>query len=270
MRKIGKAEICILSCSNPYRKPKLFEDYYSRGRRKAVFAVADGITQLSYSAEEKRTGKTEAKKVAEIFCKNSVGVLDKWVGSRLGERLIIKAIENANRNIAAFNRKLGVKPDFWKTDYACCTGAICFIEDWKLFWGTVGDCFVGVLRKGNWKLRPEDAYENVHEFWKYIEGEENKEFVTRALLRNKRGIFWNGKNIGYGALTGEKAALDFLHSGAVKISRGDIVFIGTDGTLPYMESKEFLRLFVKNHKETNKYFKLGKGKERTLISIRIL
>ena len=248
----------------PGRKYNLSEDAVAVSKDKTVFAVADGITQLSYTKKELKTGRSKAKDVAEIFCKTILSS-----GGTVREML-----ERANRKIRKYNR--GAKPDFWKTDYTCCTGAVCIVWKETLEYGYIGDAFVGVLGKRGWKLPVQDSYKAVHDFWKPIKSSELREFITRALLRNRPGTFdMYGRDIGYGALTGETSALKTLRTGKVRLERGDVIVIGSDGVLPFFRLGNFLRA-LRSGTNVGKILRDAEGNkkelsaERTLVMVRVV
>jgi len=259
------------------RKNGLFEDASLVDEDGPVFAVADGYTQLVYTEEEERTKMSKAREAAELFCKTVVENL----GRQRGHEPEYQAMWNANEEIRELNRRYGISnPDFWTSDYACCYGAVGFLSDDRLrfHYAYISDCFVAVLDKDTkWKLPVRDDLDPVHDFWQDIQGEANKEFVTRALIRNKPGpVDGRGRELSYGTLTGEMAAMSFVRHGTIEVGNGDIILLGTDGAMPYLEEKGFLDLLQGPDEKVADFMENGDiigrkfGKERTLVVARML
>lgn len=268
---------------SPLRQNGILEDAFLVSDRYPMAAVADGITQLSYRSEEIEKKTSDAKKVAELFCKTAIHTMEDnhedYMKKFNGSLLLSYSLLRANEEVRHFNQTRKTRPDFWKTDYACCVGAVAYIspKDMELWYGYLSDCFVAVLDKDNgWKLPVINDLDPVHDFWKGIEGKEMKEYVTRALLRNKLGLFnRQRRTLSYGAFTGEKEALKFLREDHIGIEPGDIILAGTDGVLPYLKEERFLKALQESNESAMNF--LGSGMdskepmfnlERTLVLMR--
>jgi hypothetical protein len=53
-----------------------------------------------------------------------------------------------------------------------------------------------------------------------------------------------GKRVGYGVVTGEPEALEYLSSGTLTLKAGEFLSVLTDGFEHYMDLPEFLALFL--------------------------
>lgn len=264
-----------------FQKPKKFEpkrfseDSYSFSFKYPIFAVADGIA-IRGNGNKKFPKISPARKAADIFIINSIKLLEKEY-ENLEENIIFDIFKKTNEKIKFFNNKLlrNKKINYWDIDYAHISASCVAIKNNFLYYGNIGENFIFIFRNGKkifatkpigWHHRKEfnPDFENIEPFFikasrDRIEeiknlGEKLKpqdfERLGRKYFRNKVAKIKVNKKFkilpyGYGVLTGENNALYFLEYGKLELKKNDIIVIGSDGALPYFESKAF-KEFTKN------------------------
>lgn len=168
--------------------------------------------------------------------------------------------------------------DFWG-----CVASAVLVKDGNLYWGVIGDCEVAVFgNDGNLKFRSPnsmDVFENavkshkVNFKWEKPEGRK----LIRSQFRNNSNQIINRECISFGVFTGEESAEDFIYTGDLKLSNGDLVLLYSDGFTPTIFHQDFFISCYSNNisKFEQKLvpFNLGQvkidpkkfGKERTLL-----
>ena len=224
--------------NNKYGKLLPAED--SVAHKDMIFGVADGITRDPNLPSGFKSRKIEnalkfypnpsgAKKVADIFCN---GFID------LAERLnsIKDVFVKINSSIASYNNKRIKSVDYLVNDYFACVACGGYIKNNILYYGYIGDCGIAIFNKdGYLKFQTKNGLADFVKFEKkYLE---NKDFnwimpeyryLIRSEYRNKKKF--HGKIlVSYGALTGEKSAINFVHQGKRKLNTGDLIVFYSDG-----------------------------------------
>lgn len=259
--------------------PKENEDafFYKQEGSRAIACIADGITRDPIGipllpdkndekgmqeALEKYPRPSHARKAAGLFCKSFFEFV------KPGKARFDKAFEFSNLRIKALNKQFKLGSDFLEHDYAGCVAVGVEVSRGILSWGFLTDCGLAVFNNKGLKFRTENMMKNTDEYVKKVYKKEGKnwknpemrEFV-RGELRNKE-VFENpslesdsssefdnsegnrdskekGKQVGYGAFTGEEAALNFLITGKYKVFPKDCLFLYSDGMEPIIYSKDF-------------------------------
>lgn len=263
-----------------YRHPQ--EDYFLASRKYPIFAVADGVT-LELDKMGRYPDPSGAGEVARIFCEVAVKEAEK-VYSRFGKSDLRKVFARANLAVAKYNRsqdRAKAKLNYWDFDLFAATMALAVVKDKLVYWASLCDSFVMCFDKaGRQKFKSPDCWptlrQNLPQNWLAApEGKRKK--IIRRVYRN--GTNKKGELIGYGVVTGEKAAARYLNLGRLAVERGDVVFVLTDGFENHMNLPQFVELFNKWPKDLSKKVKTfiarkslndpqAFGKEKTLIAIR--
>jgi serine/threonine protein phosphatase PrpC len=279
-----KIKLSLPDIKYGHLKPQ--EDSYAM--TDSVYCVAGGITRDPLSPLdfndlpiekllEKYPNPSPAKMAADCFCKNFIQFLENKTAT---EDLMKKAFTFTNEKIKKLNQKLNPKPDYLINDFYACVVSGGIIHDNKLFWASIGDCWVMIVGKtGEIKFRSPNGLEN---FLNYIQDHQEKwsnperRKEIRSQYRNNPNKIIDGKGVSYGALTGEGAAESFIKAGLQKLENGDLVVFYNDGFEKTLEAESFNNVLISNNKE--KILKLDRkmaksdyekyGKERTLITVR--
>jgi len=272
---------------NLKRIKKLKEDTWEISLKYPIFTIADGVT-LRGKGKEYYPIPSPALKVAKIFCQEAIKFSERnYQDFSLKE--VKKVFEFTNRKIKEFNKKRGItkkRKDFnyWDVDFYQCIAGFVFIKKEKLYWGKINDVDIFIYdQKGNLKFQsPSGGVFNRSGPWdkemvQFQQGAPEREAQARRVYRNR--LDKRNKPYGWGVLTGEKEALDYVNSGEINLTNGDIILLFTDGFKNYFDLGEFkkalpnwknLKKTIKNLSKTLPKLNLSKfGRERTLIGIKI-
>jgi len=272
---------------NLKRIKKIKEDAWEVSSKYPIFAVADGVT-LRGKGKEYYPIPSPVLKVAKIFCQEAINFAERNY-QNFSLREVKKVFEFTNRKIKEFNKKRGITKErkdfnYWDVDFYHCTAGFALIKDRKLYWGKICDSEISVYdKKGNLKFQsPSGGVFNKSGPWdkemaQFQQGTPEREAEARRVYRNR--LDKRNKPYGWGALTGEKEALDYLNKGVINLAKGDIIFLFTDGFKDYFDLEEFkkalsnwknLKKTIKNLSKTLSKLNLSKfGRERTLLGIKI-
>lgn len=89
-----------------------------------------------------------------------------------------------------------------------------------------------------------------------------------------------GNLVGYGVVTGENAAINYLHIGTIELKNNEVIILYTDGYENYFSLEKFLTVFKKWPDDLERQLKSLSndiikekadiyGQERTLIAITV-
>lgn len=253
------------------------EDSFSFSKKFPVFCVTDGVT-LDPKIENGYPNPSGAFLVADIFAKTFVKVVEKKI-KNFNLKILKSIFDLGNKEAGKINKRYGRlknKINYLDFDLFAATAGMAIIVESKLFWGTIADSFVAVFNKnGQQKFCSPDGWRYFH-LSKYLPETEKKIYIRKKL----RNGFTNNEKIGYGVITGEAKAVKYLDYGIQNLQQGDIILIGTDGFVDYLQLPEFVNVVVNLDKNTNaKLLKLENkliksnpskyGHERTLIIVKI-
>ena len=245
-----------------------------------VFCVADGVTRDLIGGEIKPYPQTkeEAMYIAEhypntsgafasskIIADNFIKYINEMNG-KIDEQAILKAISMANKDVWEINKDR--KIDYVGEDLYCSEAVGGAILDNILYCFAIGDCYIKVFDNDCKEIF---TTENDHLWMEEFENEYLKSgeynwmnpryrLLMRAGLRNNYIVTHNGKKVGYGALTGEERAIDFVKIYKVDLKDAKYVCAFSDGCIPYFEGEKINKT-LENPDEMIK----GNGSERTLI-----
>jgi len=241
------AKVRVLEFLQDNTKNKPNEDALCVSESKAVFAVADGVTQFVEKGGTYPELPTAAV-VARAFCFDAVGSMSKSIEEVLNEsraiyaREIISAFRVANSKIAGFNGGLGA--DYFENDLAGCVGVLGVLDGAEsgspiLHYGYIGDCGLFVFDKDLHPVFLSDN-NNIGPLEQFREG-------TPFSDKRAGAVFWrrdlrnhpDARYLTYGVLTGEEEALSYVKTGSVSLEAGDTAILFSDGILPFIFCEEF-------------------------------
>ncbi|MCD6094401.1 protein phosphatase 2C domain-containing protein [bacterium] len=229
-------------------KGRANEDFYFASEKYPIFAVADGVSR-NKNFDRNYPKISGAGLAAEEFCKKVIEYLEKKF-SKSNLKTLREAFNFANKSIFRLNEKYGINKnlDYLTNDYFCTCGVAAFIKRNLLYYGYVGDCGIRVYDKNDFlrfistnDVEPLEGWRENQKF------KSKKEYwvVWRKVLRNKP----KAPYLTYGVFTGEKEVKYYYHIGKIKLFPQDIVFLYSDGILPFIERSEFRKVFRKYKKE---------------------
>lgn len=271
---------------NLKRIKELKEDAWEISLKYPIFAIADGVA-LRGKGKEYYPIPSPALKVAKIFCQEAIKFSERNY-QNFSLRKIKKVFEFTNKKIKDFNKKRGITKErkdfnYWNVDFYHCTAAFALIKDEKLYWGKICDSEIFVYdQKGNLKFQSPSASIFKPGPWdkkiaQFQQGTPEREAQARKIYRNR--LDKKNKPYGYGVLTGEESALYYLSKGVINLTKGDIIFLFTDGFRDYFDLEEFkkalsnwknLEKTIKRLSQTQPKLNLSKfTRERTLLGIKI-
>ena len=245
-----------------------------------IFCVADGVTRDLVGGEIRPYPKTqeEAEYIAKhypnpsgafesskIIANNFVKNL-KEVSNNINEENIMMAIKEANKAVWEINKNR--KIDYVGEDLYCSEAVGGIILDDYLYCFGIGDCYIKVFDEEYNELF---ATENDHEWMEKFENDYLKtgeyewmnpryRLLIRGALRNNYIVTYNGEKVGYGALTGEDSAMDFVKIYKVPLGKVKYIAAFSDGCIPFFENKEETEKTLNNPDRLKE-----NGSERTLV-----
>ncbi len=257
------------------------EDQFYADENEAI--VADGITRdpiglddlAAYTFEE-MLAKYPRPSGAEMAAKEICQTFYKSSGS-LEEKL-----KKCNNNIKKLNEKNIKVCDYLQNDLYGAVASCIKIEDGVLYYAYICDCGVIIYdSQGNIKFQTDD--DKVLYADPYISKIEipwhlpEARVIIRRDFRNKPNNIKDGKCVSYGAITGEREALNFIRSGKKKIEKGDLIAVYSDGFSNFLHEKDFINEitnfnknsfeeYVNNQSKTNYD---SYGKEKTIVLYKI-
>jgi len=253
------------------------EDYYYLENN--IFCVADGVTRDLVGGEIRPYPKTEeeAKYIAEHYPNpsgaffSSKAIADNFVKflkeeTVIDEDAVKNAITKANKAVWEINKDRQI--DYVGEDLYCSVAVGGIITDEVLYCFGIGDCYIKVFDENKNEIF---TTVNDHTWMEVFEDEylRNGEYnwlnpryrlLMRAGIRNNYIITFNGKKAGYGALTGEDRAMDFVKAYKVPLENAKYIVAYSDGCMPYFENKEEAEKTLENPDRIAE-----NGSERTLI-----
>ena len=257
------------------------EDQFYANETEAI--VVDGITRdpvgvfdLATCSFEEMLEKYPRPSGAEIAAKEICNTFYKSTGT-LKERL-----EICNNNIKKLNEKNIKVCDYLQNDLYAAVASCIKIENDVLYYAYICDCGVIIYdSQGNIKFQTDDdkrlysdPYINkIGIPWNLPESR----VIVRRDFRNKPNNIKDGKCVSYGAITGEKEALNFIRSGKKTIEKGDLVLVYSDGFSNFLHEKDFINEIKNFNKDSFEDYVNNKstidynsyGKEKTIVLYKI-
>lgn len=256
------------------------EDQFYVSENEAI--IADGITRdpigisdFSLCTKQDFLEKYPRPSGAELAAKVICGTFSKTQGT-LMEKLI-----ECNKNVHILNEKYINKCDYLQNDYFGAVASCVNIENNILNYAYICDCGIIVYDQlGNIKFQTEDDKEkysdpfikNIGIPWNLPEAR----IIVRRDYRNNLDNIQNDKCVSYGAITGERDAIEFIRDGRLSLKNGDLILLYSDGFINFLHDKEFIKqllnfnkeqfenyVTIKSEKSYEKY-----GKEKTIVLFR--
>ena len=257
------------------------EDQFYADDKEAI--VADGITRdpigivdLATCSFEEMLEKYPRPSGAEIAAQEICNTFYKSTGT------LTEKLKNCNNNIKKLNEKNIKVCDYLQNDLYGAVASCIKIENDVLYYAYICDCGVIIYDyQGNIKFQTDDdkllysdPYINkIGIPWNLPESR----VIVRRDFRNKPNNTEDGKCVSYGAITGESEALSFIKSGKVKIEKGDLILVYSDGFSNFLHEKDFINEIKNFNKVSFEEYVNNKsitdydsyGKEKTIVLYKI-
>ena len=245
--------------------------------------VADGITRdpiglpgFSVVSEQEAVRKYPRPSGAELAAKEICAKFPSVSGS-LKDRLVF-----CNEAVKNLNDKYIKECDYLENDYYGSVAACIEFQENILKYAYICDCGVIVYDdNGNIKFQTiddkkvnSDPYKSKSNLPPWYLPECRK--IVRSEWRNNQNNIVDGKCVSFGALTGEKTAIEFIKSGEVPLSKNDSIIVYSDGFSEFLHEEEFIKNILDFNSEEFENFidKKSKedssryGKEKTIVLYR--
>lgn len=234
-----------LNCDFP------IEDQFYASENEAI--IADGVTRdpigvddfSKYSLKE-LLAKYPRPSGATLAAKEICNTFSKTSGS-LKNRLI-----ECNKSVKKLNDKYIVECDYLENDYYSSVASCVHIENDILNYAYICDCGVIVYDKfGNIKFQTKNDKEIDSDPYAIVLPWNLKETRVhiRKTYRNNLNTVKDGKCISFGVLTGEESAIHFIKEGQIKLSKGDLVLVYSDGFSKFLHDQDFISQIINFEKE---------------------
>lgn len=263
-----------------YLVKPIAEDYFKV--EKNIFCVADGVTRDTIEGKavpypknkeeveawiKKYPNPSGAYEAAKVCAENFVNYLLQCSENEVNKDVILQQIKKTNQDIAKLNENR--KIDYLKEDLYCCEAVGGIILKDKMYCFSIGDChitafdedyhiiFTTINNHKQFENYLDNIYVQTHSFdW----NKDEDRIMVRRDFRNKPDKKYEGRDISFGALTGEKEAEYYIDGYEVDLKKVKYICVYSDGCEPIFEEKERIQELLKNPN----VLKNG-GKERTLV-----
>ena len=253
------------------------EDYYYIDGN--TFCVADGVTRDLIGGDIRPYPQTreEATYIAEHYpnpsgaFKSSKIIAEGFVkyineSKQISEGTVLEAIQRANKDVWKINENRNI--DYIGEDLYCSEAVGGIITETDLYCFGIGDCYIKVYDENcNEIFTTVNDHMWMEEFeTEYLKGGEYNwmdpryRLLIRGALRNNYIVTHNGKKVGYGALTGEEEAMNFVKTNKVSLEKAKYICAYSDGCMTYFENKKEIEKTLQNPDRI-----VENGSERTLI-----
>lgn len=233
------------------------EDYYKVDQN--VFCVADGVTRDLKDATvavypknreevlnwiEKYPNPSGAFEAAKITCDNFVERVNEDK-ENINEMIIKEKINKVNQEVWKINEKREI--DYIVEDLYCCVAVGGIIQENYLYAFSIGDCHISILDKDfNILFTTKNNHKQFENFIDQIYVKEHTynwnnpqdRKMVRKEYRNKPNKKWEGNDISFGVISGEKEAEYYIDSYKIDVTEAKYICAYSDGCEPDFESKE--------------------------------
>lgn len=205
------------------------EDYMLADQQNGIFIICDGISRTCFENENypdpspaAMAARLVASNIHEQLCKTTPGAHGDWK-SRLRS-----AIERANRKLAEFNLQSFSSFDLGANDRAGTSCLVAIFENGNICIAAIGNC--SALVQSSNRIDRFCGFQNHKLLATYPLPHENQQLEKIRGHRNKKGDAY-----GYGELTGESAALDFIEFTAFAVDNTSTIYLYSSGAQNFFE-----------------------------------
>ena len=263
-----------------YNLKPVAEDYYVA--KEDMFCVADGVTRDSIKGEAVPYPKNEeeardwvktypnpsgAYESAKICANQFINYLEESDLQNISKETILEIIKKVNKDISKINQDR--KIDYLANDYYGCVAVGGYISSNMLYCFSIGDSHIVALdENGDIQFETINNHKSFENYLKNVYSKQNQfdwnnakdRIMVRRDYRNKPEMKYQGKDISFGALTGETEAEYYIDTYAIDLTNIKYICAYSDGCEPYFREKNIINKILKEPEIIEK-----EGKERTLI-----
>lgn len=223
----GTADYAIKK--NRERRDKPNEDFILADDANSIYIVCDGVTRSPVKG--KYPHHSPSAQAARIFAEVARHVLVETLPFVSPPQALIKAVEKGNDGIAEFNRHEFESIDYLENDLAGTVAIVGVIAGDVFHYASIGDCLGYIVSNDKSVGFTHSQTEMVAAYRRKVG------FVRDATLRIRRDIRNNKAHPwGFGVLTGESAALDFVEQGDIALHGGETIILASDGVAHLFQS----------------------------------
>ena len=263
-----------------YNLKPVAEDYYVA--KEDMFCVADGVTRDSITGEAVIYPKNEeearewvktypnpsgAYESAKICANQFINYLQESNLQEISKEMILEIVKKVNKDIFKINQDR--KIDYLANDYYGCVAVGGYISSNMLYCFSIGDSHIVALdENGNIQFETINNHKSFENYLENVYSKQNQydwnnakdRIMVRRDYRNKPEMKYQGKDISFGVLTGEKEAEHYIDTYAIDLTNIKYICAYSDGCEPYFREKSIINKILKEPEIIEK-----EGKERTLI-----
>ncbi len=279
MFKLKFAQMYDNNIFKEYNLNPVAEDYFLA--KDNIFCIADGVTRDSIYGQviPYPKNKEEVEFWVKVYpnpsgaytaakiCANSFVKHISECEDEVNENVIMEIVKKVNQEIWEINKNRQI--DYVANDLFCCVAVGGKIEDNTLYCFSIGDSHITLLDENfNVKFTTINNHRNFEEYLDNVYCKENEfdwsnpkyRVMVRRDYRNKPNVKYNGKEVSFGVLSGEKEAEHYVDTYKVDLTGVKYICAYSDGCEPFFEDKEKLKEIILNPEKLQ-----NEGKERTLI-----
>lgn len=210
--------VLLLDSGEKICKP--FEDFLVNDVKNGVYIVMDGITRPH--EEYKNCKVSPAAEVAKVFAERIHENIINLMRIEKGERLLRYATRDAIRNIAT----KPISDSTWTEFPPGAVGIVVVICDGMMYYLSMGDCCGMIIRTDGLNLG--HLYFGRQNSIGAVEKEKySKQYRYKYVCNN------SNHKLRYSIFNGEEDAIEIADIGEMKLERGDLVFLYSDGLERY-------------------------------------
>lgn len=243
-----------------------------------AFCVADGVTRDGLNGKPVPYPKTKeeveewlqvypnpsgAEEAAIIIANSFVEEISKYKNKDMNKQDVFEAVRKVNEKVWEINKNRNI--DYLKEDYYCAEAVGGIIKQNKLYCFAIGDCHITLLDKNlNELFTSDNCHKRFEEYLETVEGYDWDKPECRVMVRrdyrNKPDKKLNGKDISFGAISGEKEVEYYISTYEIDLSNVAYICAYSDGCEPNFENKEAIQKWIEKPEAIG-----NEGKEKTLV-----
>lgn len=280
MFKLKYAKTCDNKIFEKYHLKPIVEDYYIANNNH--FCIADGVTRDTINGEAVPYPKNEeeakawvqtypnpsgAFEAAKICGDHFIQYLKESDLQEFSDTNILEIVKKVNQDIFQINKNREI--DYLANDYYGCVAVGGYISSNTLYCFSIGDCHIMTLdENGNVQFETINNHKPFEDYLENVYCKQNvynwncakDRIMVRREYRNKPEMKYNGKDISFGVLTGEKEAEYYIDTYEIDLTNVRYICAYSDGCEPYFQEKETIKEILRKPEIIEE-----EGKERTLV-----
>lgn len=268
------------NCFTKYKIKPVVEDSFCVTHN--AFCIADGVTRDNIRGEAVIYPETKeeaqnwittypnpsgAYEAAKICTNHFIEYVSNIEEATITQNKILEIVKKINNDIWNINKDR--KIDYLKEDYYCTEAVGGVIIGETLYAFSIGDCHITLLDDNkNIKFETINNHKQFEDYLQQVYCKEHKynwnnnqdRAMIRKGFRNKPQKKYQGREVSFGALSGEKEAEHYIDTYKISLKGIRYICAYSDGCEPIFMSKQEQDKIIENPKILQE-----EGKERTLV-----